>query len=164
MLFAGASVGCCGSMYQLCIFGGFYLFQIAFGTTVVPLCGDGDTAGNCTTALALTEHSSRVVPIQISSCRPEMQSYCFHGECKYLEEADAHFCQCDKGYTGARCVHSELVFMPMSSEHVVLIVVLVVSFLILIIASVSYFAYKRYYPKRFKQPKKEYKEVSTMNV
>ncbi|XP_030048347.1 proepiregulin [Microcaecilia unicolor] len=157
-------MGCCRSVYQLCIFMGFYLFQIAFSTTVVPLCGDGDTADNCTTALAHSQPSSRVAPVQVK-CRPEMQSYCFHGECKYLEEADIHYCQCDKGYTGARCVHSDLVIQPMSREHVVLIVVLVVSFLILlIIVCLSYFAYKRYNAKRCKQPRKEYKEVSTVNV
>ncbi|XP_029455863.1 proepiregulin [Rhinatrema bivittatum] len=148
---------CWKKAHRLCVFLGLYVLQTACGTTMGPLCKDGES---CTTAL---EHSSQVTQVTIVKCRSEMEDYCFHGQCMYLEEADTHFCRCDKGYIGSRCLHSELVIQPVSREYVALTVVLIVFFL-LAIALVLFFAYKRYRAKRCKQPKKEYHEVTTVSV
>uniref|UniRef100_A0A803WGY7 Proepiregulin n=1 Tax=Ficedula albicollis TaxID=59894 RepID=A0A803WGY7_FICAL len=117
----------CLSARSLLLFLG-YLLQAALGTTVIPLCGPGEME-NCTTALIQTENSPRVAQVGITRCKPEMKDYCFHGQCVYIVDLDEHYCRCDVGFSGVRCVHSELVRQPLSKEYVALTVIVVLLFL-----------------------------------
>ncbi|XP_064005745.1 proepiregulin isoform X2 [Pogoniulus pusillus] len=84
---------------------------------------------NCTTALIQRENSPRVAQVGITRCKPEMKDYCFHGQCVYIVDLDEHYCRCDVGFSGVRCVHSELVRQPLSKEYVALTVIIVLLFL-----------------------------------
>ncbi|XP_064507409.1 proepiregulin isoform X2 [Pseudopipra pipra] len=118
-----------------------YLLQAALGTTVIPLCGPGEME-NCTTALIQTENSPRVAQVGITRCKPEMKDYCFHGQCVYIVDLDEHYCRCDVGFSGVRCVHSELVRQPLSKEYVALTVIVVLLF-VAAISLASYYIYRR---------------------
>ncbi|XP_047930436.2 proepiregulin isoform X3 [Anser cygnoides] len=118
-----------------------YLLQAVMGTTVIPLCEPGEME-NCTTALIQTENSPRVAQVGITRCKPEMKDYCFHGQCVYIVDLDEHYCRCDVGFSGVRCVHSELVRQPLSTEYVALTVILILLFLIAI-SIASYYICRR---------------------
>ncbi|NXO00556.1 EREG protein, partial [Rhinopomastus cyanomelas] len=116
---------------------------------------------NCTTALIQTENSPRVAQVGITRCKPEMKDYCFHGQCVYVVDLDEHYCRCDVGFSGVRCVHSELVRQPLSKEYVALTVIVVLLFLVA--ASIaSYYICRRYRNKRRQTNTKEYKEVGAL--
>ncbi|XP_023120400.1 probetacellulin isoform X2 [Amphiprion ocellaris] len=38
-----------------------------------------------------------------SKCPEELQNYCIHGECRYVEDQNAPSCRCWFGYDGPRC-------------------------------------------------------------
>ncbi|XP_061201808.1 proepiregulin [Neopsephotus bourkii] len=137
-----------------------YLLQAVLGTTVIPLCGPGEME-NCTTALIQTENSPRVAQVGITRCKPEMKDYCFHGQCVYIVDLDEHYCRCDVGFSGVRCVHSELVRQPLSKEYVALTVIVVLLFLIAI-SIASYYICRRYRNKKRQMNTSEYKEVGTL--
>ncbi|XP_027593615.2 proepiregulin isoform X1 [Pipra filicauda] len=137
-----------------------YLLQAALGTTVIPLCGPGEME-NCTTALIQTENSPRVAQVGITRCKPEMKDYCFHGQCVYIVDLDEHYCRCDVGFSGVRCVHSELVRQPLSKEYVALTVIVVLLF-VAAISLASYYIYRRYRNKRRQTNASEYKEVGAL--
>ncbi|KAM7112093.1 bifunctional methylenetetrahydrofolate dehydrogenase/cyclohydrolase 2, mitochondrial-like isoform 3-T4 [Ciconia maguari] len=137
-----------------------YLLQAVLGTTVIPLCGPGDME-NCTTALIQTENSPRVAQVGITRCKPEMKDYCFHGQCVYIVDLDEHYCRCDVGFSGVRCVHSELVRQPLSKEYVALTVIVVLLFLIAI-SIASYYICRRYRSKKRQTNASEYKEVGAL--
>uniref|UniRef100_A0A8C5MYQ8 Proepiregulin n=1 Tax=Leptobrachium leishanense TaxID=445787 RepID=A0A8C5MYQ8_9ANUR len=141
----------------------FYLMQTVCLTTVVPLCGSNESAGNCTTAMVKTNLSPRAAPVKVATCKGEMEDFCWNGQCMYLVDLDEHYCRCDKGYTGTRCTHTELVKQPLSEEYLALTIFLTL-LLLLAIAVALFFAYKWYKNKKLSQPIKEYKEVSTQNV
>ncbi|XP_019372286.1 PREDICTED: proepiregulin [Gavialis gangeticus] len=123
-----------------------YLLQVVIGTTVIPSCGPSDV-DNCTTALIQTEHSPRVAQVAITQCKAEMKDYCFHGQCMYLVDLNEHYCRCDLGYSGVRCVHSELVTQPLSTEYVALTVT-VILFVLIAISVASYYFYRWYQNKQ----------------
>ncbi|XP_032604193.2 bifunctional methylenetetrahydrofolate dehydrogenase/cyclohydrolase 2, mitochondrial isoform X1 [Taeniopygia guttata] len=137
-----------------------YLFQAVLGTTVIPLCGPGEME-NCTTALIQTENSPRVAQVGITRCKPEMKDYCFHGQCVYIVDLDEHYCRCDVGFSGVRCVHSELVRQPLSKEYVALTVIVVLLFLAAL-SLASYYICRRYRNKRRQTNASEYKEVGAL--
>uniref|UniRef100_A0A8C4J083 Proepiregulin n=1 Tax=Dromaius novaehollandiae TaxID=8790 RepID=A0A8C4J083_DRONO len=118
-----------------------YVLQAVLGTTVIPLCAPGEM-DNCTTALIQTENSPRVAQVGITRCKPEMKDYCFHGQCVYIVDLDEHYCRCDVGFSGVRCVHSELVRQPLSKEYVALTVILILLFLTAL-SIASYYICKR---------------------
>ncbi|XP_066042827.1 proepiregulin [Chamaea fasciata] len=137
-----------------------YLLQAVLGTTVIPLCGPGEME-NCTTALIQTENSPRVAQVGITRCKPEMKDYCFHGQCVYIVDLDEHYCRCDVGFSGVRCVHSELVRQPLSKEYVALTVIVVLLFLTAL-SLASYYICRRYRNKRRQTNASEYKEVGAL--
>ncbi|RLV88198.1 hypothetical protein DV515_00015548 [Chloebia gouldiae] len=154
-----------------------YLFQAVLGTTVIPLCGPGEME-NCTTALIQTENSPRVAQVGITRCKPEMKDYCFHGQCVYIVDLDEHYCRygqaplilhislrwalrCDVGFSGVRCVHSELVRQPLSKEYVALTVIVVLLFLAAL-SLASYYICRRYRNKRRQTNASVYKEVGAL--
>ncbi|KAM4707709.1 proepiregulin [Discoglossus pictus] len=139
---------------------GFQMFQMVCGTTVIPLCKSDE---NCTTAMVKTTNSPRVAPVKLAKCAPHMDSYCWNGQCMYIVELEEHYCKCDTGYRGLRCVDSELSIQPMSQEYVALTIFVTV-LLLLAIAIASFFAYKWYKNKKLRQPSNEYKEVITVNL
>ncbi|XP_061445831.1 proepiregulin isoform X2 [Rhineura floridana] len=146
------------------LFLGFHLFQSVLGTTVIPLCGTNET-DNCTTALVRTQHSPRVAQVEITSCRSEMQNYCFNGQCIYLVSLNAHHCRCHKGYFGDRCSHStldsKLVIQPLSNEYLALTIILVMLFFIAILVA-SYYFYRWYQNKKGRlAASRNYREVAT---
>ncbi|NXW64776.1 EREG protein, partial [Eurystomus gularis] len=116
---------------------------------------------NCTTALIQTENSPRVAQVGITRCKPEMKDYCFHGQCVYIVDLDEHYCRCDVGFSGVRCVHSELVRQPLSKEYVALTVIVVLLFLAAI-SIASYYICRRYRNKRRQTNAGEYKEVGAL--
>lgn len=114
---------------------------------------------NCTTALIQTENSPRVAQVAITECKAEMQDYCFHGDCIYIVDLNQHHCRCDVGFSGVRCVHSELLTQHLSKEYLALIIILVLFFLIAILVATYYF-YKWYQNKKERQANNQkYKEV-----
>ncbi|KAM6072056.1 proepiregulin isoform 1-T1 [Theristicus caerulescens] len=137
-----------------------YLLQAVLGTTVIPLCEPGEME-NCTTALIQTENSPRVAQVGITRCKPEMKDYCFHGQCVYIVDLDEHYCRCDVGFSGVRCVHSELVRQPLSKEYAALTVIVVLLFLIAISVA-SYYICRRYRNKKRQTNASEYKEVGAL--
>ncbi|XP_064567568.1 proepiregulin isoform X1 [Zonotrichia leucophrys gambelii] len=137
-----------------------YLLQAVLGTTVIPLCGPGEME-NCTTALIQTENSPRVAQVGITRCKPEMKDYCFHGQCVYIVDLDEHYCRCDVGFSGVRCVHSELVRQPLSKEYVALTVIVVLLFLAAL-SLAAYYVCRRYRSKRRQTNASEYKEVGAL--
>uniref|UniRef100_A0A8D0GNK1 Proepiregulin n=1 Tax=Sphenodon punctatus TaxID=8508 RepID=A0A8D0GNK1_SPHPU len=148
------------SLLLLCLV--FHQLQAALGTTVIPLCGRNETE-NCTTALVQTENSPRMAQVGITKCKPEMKDYCFHGQCMFLVEMDEHHCRCDVGFSGARCMHSELVVQPLSKEYVVLTVLLLLFLLVASLVAIYYF-YEWYQgKKRRNADNKDYKEVATQS-
>lgn len=157
------TMNCWMRLSSLVLLYSLYLMQVMSLTTVVPLCNSNDSAVNCTTAMVKTNGSPRVAPVKISSCKEEMQDYCWNGQCMYLVDLDEHYCRCDKGYTGTRCTHTELVQKPPIEEYLALTIFL--TFLLLLAIAVAlFFAYKWYKNKKLSQPTKEYKEVTTQNV
>uniref|UniRef100_A0A8B9Q0Y2 Proepiregulin n=1 Tax=Apteryx owenii TaxID=8824 RepID=A0A8B9Q0Y2_APTOW len=137
-----------------------YVLQAVLGTTVIPLCAPGEM-DNCTTALIQTENSPRVAQVGITRCKPEMKDYCFHGQCVYIVDLDEHYCRCDVGFSGVRCVHSELVRQPLSKEYVALTVILILLFLTAF-SIASYYICKRCRNKKRQMNTSEYKEVGTL--
>uniref|UniRef100_A0A8C8RVB8 Epiregulin n=1 Tax=Pelusios castaneus TaxID=367368 RepID=A0A8C8RVB8_9SAUR len=140
----------------------FYLLQAAFGTTVTPLC-ESNEMENCTTALIQTANSPRVAEDGIAACKPEMQDYCIHGECWYHVDLNEHLCRCDTGFSGARCVHSDLVrdtyTWYLSKEYLALTIILIL-FSLTAISIVAYFLYIWYQKENKRQANnREYKEV-----
>ncbi|KAM6429253.1 proepiregulin [Rhynochetos jubatus] len=150
--------GCLRARSLMLILG--YLLQAVLGTTVIPLCGPGEME-NCTTALIQTENSPRVAQVGITRCQPEMKDYCFHGQCVYIVDLNEHYCRCDVGFSGVRCVHSELVRQPLSKEYVVLTVIVVVLFLTAV-SIACYYICRRYRRKKRQTNASEYKEVGTL--
>ncbi|XP_063281369.1 proepiregulin isoform X1 [Pelobates fuscus] len=144
-------------------FTGFFLLQAVCGTTVVPLCNSDGSLENCTTAMIKTNSSPRAVAARVGACVGEMEKFCWNGQCMYFIDLDEHYCRCDKGYTGTRCTHSELVHQPLSEEYLALTIFLTVM-LLLAVAVAAFFAYKWYKNKKLRQPIKEYKEVNTQNI
>ncbi|KAM4672399.1 proepiregulin [Amazona ochrocephala] len=71
-----------------------------------------------------------------------MKDYCFHGQCVYIVDLNEHYCRCDVGFSGVRCVHSELVRQPLSKEYVALTVIVVLLFLVAI-SIASYYICRR---------------------
>uniref|UniRef100_A0A8D0DWG4 Proepiregulin n=1 Tax=Salvator merianae TaxID=96440 RepID=A0A8D0DWG4_SALMN len=141
---------------------GLYLFQAVLGTTVIPLCGRNET-DNCTTALVRTGNSQRMVQMGITTCKPEMQNYCFKGQCMYVVDLNEYICRCDAGYFGVRCGHSNLnsVIQPLSKEYVALSILLSL-FLLAAIALAIYFFYNWYQnKKRRRAASRNYQEVTT---
>ncbi|KAG8454228.1 hypothetical protein GDO86_000752 [Hymenochirus boettgeri] len=142
---------------------GILVIQAVYGTTVVPLCKSEESIDNCTTAMVQTSESPRVASVKITRCQMEMEHFCWNGQCMYLVELDEHYCRCEKGYSGIRCAHAELVIQPVNQEY--LAVTIFLSFLLLLaIAVSSFFAYKWYRSKHIGQPSNEYKEVNTLNL
>ncbi|XP_074848152.1 proepiregulin [Carettochelys insculpta] len=141
----------------LCL--GVFLLQAASGTTVIPLCEPNDSE-NCTTALVKTESTPRAAQVGISRCKPEMQEYCFHGQCMYLVDLDEYYCRCDLGFSGVRCMHSELVTQRLSKEYLALTIILVLFFLTAAFIATYYF-YQWYQHKKSQANSQNYKEVDT---
>uniref|UniRef100_A0A8C6C2E7 Epiregulin n=2 Tax=Monodon monoceros TaxID=40151 RepID=A0A8C6C2E7_MONMO len=142
----------------LCL--GFHLLQAVLSTTVIPSCIPGESEDNCT-ALVQTEDNPRVAQVSISKCSPDMNGYCFHGQCIYLVDMSENHCRCEVGYTGVRCEHFFLtVQKPLSKEYVALTVILVILFLVVVAGSVYYFC-RWYRYRKSKEPKKEYERVTS---
>ncbi|OCU00038.1 proepiregulin [Xenopus laevis] len=154
---------CFKNLYSLLVLLGAHLVRAVYGTTVVPLCQPGESLENCTTAMVQTTHSPIVVPVKIGRCQQEMESYCWNGQCMYLVDLDEHYCRCEKGYTGIRCSHAELVYQPINEEYLAIIVFLS-SLLLLAVAVAALFAYKWYKTKKAELPRNEYKEVTIQSL
>ncbi|XP_053559288.1 proepiregulin-like [Bombina bombina] len=150
-------------MHRILILFAFHVFQLACGTTVTPLCKPGESADSCTTAMVKTDESSRAAPVKIARCKAEMENFCWNGQCMYLVELDEHYCRCDTGFTGIRCVHSELVTQPTSPEYLALTIFLTLLSL-LAIAVASFFAYQWHKNKKLRESSKKYQEVLTQNL
>ncbi|KAG7271535.1 hypothetical protein CRUP_003998 [Coryphaenoides rupestris] len=43
-----------------------------------------------------------------TKCPAELQHYCIHGSCRYIQEQSAPSCRCDNGFTGSRCEYLDL--------------------------------------------------------
>ncbi|XP_067413097.1 proepiregulin [Emydura macquarii macquarii] len=136
---------------------GFYLLQAVFGTTVIPLCEPNEIE-NCTTALIQTENNPRVAQVRMTRCKPEMQDYCFHGQCMYLVDLDEHHCRCEAGFSGVRCVHSDFLTQHLSKEYLALTIL--IPFFLIAILIAAFYLYKWYQNKKKRQVNnREYMEV-----
>ncbi|XP_006009406.1 proepiregulin isoform X2 [Latimeria chalumnae] len=74
---------------------GFNLLQLVFSTTLVPLCGSGQTDKECITP-AVSVETPLVAAVKMDKCDPEKNNFCFHGECMYLVDLDQHHCRYKK--------------------------------------------------------------------
>ncbi|XP_007495739.2 amphiregulin [Monodelphis domestica] len=45
---------------------------------------------------------------KVNPCDAKYQSYCIHGECKYIESLEAVTCKCHQDYFGERCVEQSM--------------------------------------------------------
>ncbi|KAM9143930.1 proepiregulin [Pangshura tecta] len=151
--------GCPPRMRRALLCLGFYLLQAVFGTTVIPLCEPNEME-NCTTALIQTENSLGVAQVGITECKAEMQDYCFHGQCVYIVDLNEHYCRCDVGFSGVRCVHSELLIQHLSKEYLALIIILILFFLIATLVATYYFCIWYQNKKGRQANNREYKEVA----
>ncbi|KAE8630896.1 hypothetical protein XENTR_v10001009 [Xenopus tropicalis] len=154
---------CFRNLYSLLVLVGVHLMYAVNGTTVVPLCQPSESSENCTTAMVQTTHSPKPVPMKIGKCQMEMESFCWNGQCMYLVDLDEHYCRCEKGYTGIRCSHAELIYQPMNQEYLA-ITLFLSSLLLLAVVVAAFFAYKWYKTKKAELPHNEYKEVSIQNL
>ncbi|XP_007427670.1 proepiregulin [Python bivittatus] len=141
------------------LFVGWHLVQTALSTTVIPLCGVNKTE-NCTTTV------ETVLPVtqtgKQTECKPEWQSFCFNGECKYSETLERYYCRCNEGFIGERCSHSnlDLVKQPLSNEYLAFTILMCLFFFIAILLSIYF--YRRYLNKKQRlATSKNYKEVAT---
>ncbi|XP_040183674.1 proepiregulin [Rana temporaria] len=148
---------CFRRISSVIIFLSFHMLQLVCGTTVIPLCKPGE---NCTTEMVKTTENPHGFTLKVSKCAPEMSNYCINGQCLYHEEADEHYCQCERGYLGLRCAHSELVKQPLNEEYLALIVFLT-SMLLLVTVLAVFFALKWYRLKKSSQPDQKYMGVNT---
>ncbi|XP_052591793.1 proepiregulin [Peromyscus californicus insignis] len=138
----------------------FHLLQGVISTTVIPSCIPGESEDNCT-ALVQMEDNPHVAQVSITKCSPDMDSYCFHGQCIYLVDMSENYCRCEVGYTGVRCEHFFLtVHQPLSKEYVALTVILILLFLIITAGSIYYFC-RWYKYRKSKKSKKEYERVTS---
>ncbi|KAM5191757.1 proepiregulin-like isoform 2-T2 [Mantella aurantiaca] len=154
---------CFSRISSVIIFLSFHMLQFVCGTTVGPLCKPGDSAENCTTQILKTTEIPHVSTMKISKCAPDMSNYCINGQCLYHEEADEHYCQCERGYLGLRCAHSDLVQQPPNEEYLALTIFLT-SMLLIVAALAVFFAFKWYKLKKSVQSLQEYKEVNTQHI
>ncbi|XP_025840893.2 proepiregulin [Vulpes vulpes] len=139
---------------------GFHLLQAVLSTTVIPSCMPGESEDNCT-ALVQIEDNPRVAQVSIIKCGSDMNGYCLHGQCIYLVDMSQTYCRCEVGYTGVRCEHFYLtVQQPLSKEYVALTVILIILFLIIVAGSLYYFC-RWYRNRKSKEPKQEYKRVTS---
>nr|DBA28789.1 TPA: hypothetical protein GDO54_009088 [Pyxicephalus adspersus] len=139
------------------------MYSLISATTVGPLCKPGVSAENCTTAMVKTTESTQKPTLKVSPCSPEMSNYCINGQCLYHEEADEHYCQCERGYLGLRCAHSELSTQPPNEEYLALIIFLT-SMLLIVAVMAVFFALKWYKLKKSVQSVQKYKEVNTQHI
>ncbi|KAM4808638.1 proepiregulin-like [Rhinophrynus dorsalis] len=158
---------CWNRIYSLLILFAFHMLHLVNGTatttTMVPLCKEGESAENCTTAMVKTADSSKKAPVKITACKREMDNYCLNGQCIYHVDLDEHSCRCERGYSGSRCAHSELVFRPMNQEYLAITIFLAI-LLLLAVAVALFFAHQWYKNKKLRQSSTDYKEVNTHNV
>uniref|UniRef100_UPI00398ECD1D uncharacterized protein n=1 Tax=Pristiophorus japonicus TaxID=55135 RepID=UPI00398ECD1D len=116
------------------------LYHSSESTTIRPRCAPGQRDPECNTT-----DSNVIIPRVAemrSKCPSSMESYCLNGDCVYIARENLHYCRCTKGYTGARCMHFELVQQPMSKEDVALTVAVVV-FVLAGLLIASYLIYRR---------------------
>lgn len=77
----------------------------------------------------------------------------------YLVDLDEHYCRCDVGFSGVRCVHSELLTQHLSKEYLALTVILILFFLVAIFIT-TYYLFKWYQNKKKRQANNhKYKEA-----
>ncbi|XP_032093534.1 proepiregulin-like [Thamnophis elegans] len=141
------------------LFLGWHLVQTTLSTTVIPLCGINKTE-NCVTTVGTAVPITQVA--RESECKPEWQSYCFNGICRYSETLDRYYCRCKEGWIGERCSHSNLnpVIKPLSNEYLAFTILVCLFFFSAILLSIYF--YRRYLKKKERlATNKNYKEVAT---
>ncbi|XP_041854380.1 proepiregulin-like [Melanotaenia boesemani] len=104
------------------------------------------------------EERPHVVKRSTQSCDSSYDNYCMNnGKCMLLVDINEHHCNCEKGFSGARCSIPELVFQPGSEEQVILII-FCVGLLLVGVAGALYFCCKWYKKNKFPcQQKKQQK-------
>ncbi|XP_039606776.1 proepiregulin-like [Polypterus senegalus] len=138
---------------------GVHMLKSVQGTTPSPSCIPGQEC--LPTGSSFTSFSAikpRAEEVRIEKCGPEMEKYCFNGDCMFFPDIREHHCKCDAGFTGIRCIHSELVFMPMSKEHLILTVTCTL-LLLLAFAVAIYLTYKWCKKNKCPPQQKKYQEV-----
>ncbi|XP_019938077.2 probetacellulin [Paralichthys olivaceus] len=66
-------------------------------------CHHHDNGDNCTDPRDRDPWSGH-----FSTCPKELEHYCIHGECRYLQEQKAPSCRCQHGYVGFRCEYLDV--------------------------------------------------------
>ncbi|XP_067831095.1 proepiregulin-like [Heptranchias perlo] len=117
------------------------LYYISESTTIVPRCVPGQQNSECNTTDTPVV-MPKAAEMRRSKCPASIEGYCLHGDCVYIAHENLHYCRCKKGFSGARCMHFELVQQPMSEEDVALTVA--VTFLVFVgLLIASYLIYRR---------------------
>ncbi|XP_015194540.1 proepiregulin [Lepisosteus oculatus] len=144
--------------FLLLSFLGLQLLQHVQSTTPSPLCGPGQVECSTLVSVPQSYETPQIAQVKIQKCDADMDKYCFHGECIFLVDLNEHHCRCEKGFTGSRCAHIELVSKPLNKEYILLTVVCV-GLLLIALAGTLYFFYKWYKKNKCTSREKKYQEV-----
>uniref|UniRef100_A0A3Q3IH02 EGF-like domain-containing protein n=1 Tax=Monopterus albus TaxID=43700 RepID=A0A3Q3IH02_MONAL len=69
----------------------------------VSYCHRHGNRDNCTDLIDTRQENSH-----FSKCPEKQETYCVHGECRYIIEHEAPSCRCEPGYIGSRCEYVDL--------------------------------------------------------
>ncbi|XP_048405001.1 proepiregulin-like [Stegostoma tigrinum] len=140
----------------------FCLYHLCDAGTVIPRCAPGQLTGQCNNTEAPVP-ASPTPEVKQSKCPLSMENYCLNGDCVYIPHENIHYCRCTKGYSGARCMHFELVQQPMSKQDVALTVAL--TFLAAVgLLIVSYLIYMRFRKNRSKHQSQNTRETDPIKT
>ncbi|GCC16799.1 hypothetical protein chiPu_0017352, partial [Chiloscyllium punctatum] len=147
---------CTCSMWTLLLLPVFCVYRLCDTATIIPSCVPGQQGGKCNSTETAVP-TSPTPEVKRSKCPLSMENYCLNGDCVYIPHENIHYCRCAKGYSGARCMHFELVRQPMSKQDVALTVAIL--FLIVVgLLIVSFLIYRRFSKNRSKHQSQDTRE------
>ncbi|KAK2819293.1 hypothetical protein Q5P01_024854 [Channa striata] len=111
-------------------------------------CHHHGNQNNCTATEPLNSH--------FSECPEELQHYCVHGDCRYIEEQKAASCRCHSGYIGSRCEYVDLDWRIGEKRQIIIACIIAgLVFLILVIVFICICSHRRYRPCRRRGRRRE---------
>ncbi|KAF3701919.1 Probetacellulin Betacellulin [Channa argus] len=82
-----------------------------------------------------------------SECPGELQNYCIHGDCRYIEEQKAPSCWCHSGFFGSRCEYVNLDWRIGEKRQIIIACIIAgLVILILVIVFICICSQRRYRP------------------
>ncbi|XP_077398524.1 probetacellulin [Vanacampus margaritifer] len=97
-----------------------------------PRRGNGD---NCTAPTSDTGQWNG----HFTKCPQELNHYCIHGECRFVEEQKAPSCRCQHGYIGSRCEYVDLDWRRGDKRQMIIIICIIAALVALVLLIVFVF-------------------------